>query len=185
MKDSAKRRRPAEPDNENYDEDRVAVKRSVSPLPQRSKRRIIEDSVEQVLRDTIFQLSVNKLQFPRWKLHEPPLSRTVLIWNMVRVIDKEIQEERVVDDVLSILGDENNVKFIKVCRTDNLPAPDPKTKSESKEEEIMDAEAPACDAQQTICEAEPMCDAQPLHILTEVGGGCGEQWSVNSPALVV
>lgn len=97
---------------------RKAVKRSVSPAPQRSKRRIIEDSVEQVLRDTIFQLSVNKLQFSRWKLHEPPLSRTVLIWNMVRVIDKEIQQEKVVDDVLTILGDENNVKFIKVCRTD-------------------------------------------------------------------
>lgn len=97
---------------------RKAVKRSVSPLPQRSKRRIIEDSVEQVLRDTIFQLSVNKLQFSRWKMHEPPLSRTVLIWNMVRVIDKEIQQEKVVDDVLSILGDESNVKFIKVCRTD-------------------------------------------------------------------
>ena len=37
---------------------------------------------------------------------------------MVRVIDKEIQQEKVVDDVLSILGDESNVKFIKVCRTD-------------------------------------------------------------------
>lgn len=101
-----------------HDHGRKAVKRSVSPIPQRSKRRIIEDSVEQVLRDTIFQLSVNKLQFSRWKMHEPPLSRTVLIWNMVRVIDKEIQQEKVVDDVLSILGDESNVKFIKVCRTD-------------------------------------------------------------------
>jgi len=107
---------------ESSDSDgRKAIKRSVSPLPQRSKRRIIEDSVEQVLRDTIFQLSVNKLQFSRWKMHEPPLSRTVLIWNMVRVIDKEIQQEKVVDDVLSILGDEHNVKFIKVCRTDTLP----------------------------------------------------------------
>lgn len=97
-----------------------AVKRSVSPVSQRSKRRIIEDSVEQVLRDTIFQLSVNKLQFSRWKMHEPPLSRTVLIWNMVRVIDKEIQQEKVVDDVITILGapDTDNVKFIKVCRTD-------------------------------------------------------------------
>lgn len=99
-------------------EGRKTLKRSVSPVPQRSKRRIIEDSVEQVLRDTIFQLSVNKLQFSRWKMHEPPLSRTVLIWNMVRVIDKEIQQEKVVDDVLSILGEENNVKFIKVCRAD-------------------------------------------------------------------
>ena len=36
----------------------------------------------------------------------------------MRVIDKEIQQEKVVDDVLTILGDENNVKFIKVCRTD-------------------------------------------------------------------
>lgn len=107
----------------DHEHGRKAVKRSVSPIPQRSKRRIIEDSVEQVLRDTIFQLSVNKLQFSRWKMHEPPLSRTVLIWNMVRVIDKEIQQEKVVDDVLSILGDENNVKFIKVCRTDTSSDP--------------------------------------------------------------
>eukprot|EP00116_Pleurobrachia_bachei_P012965 sb/3473227/ len=91
--------------------------------------RVIDKEIQQekVLRDTIFQLSVNKLQFSRWKLHEPPLSRTVLIWNMVRVIDKEIQQEKVVDDVLSILGDESNVKFIKVCRTDqsapNSPTP--------------------------------------------------------------
>ena len=44
-------------------------------------------------------------------------------WNIpqVRVIDREIQEERVVDDVLSMLGGgENKVKFIKVCRADCL-----------------------------------------------------------------
>jgi negative regulator of genetic competence, sporulation and motility len=40
---------------------------------------------------------------------------------MVRIIDKEIQEERVVDDVLSLLGEHNNVKFIKVCRPENSP----------------------------------------------------------------
>ena len=56
------------------------------------------------------------------------IPRTVLIWNMVRVIDKEIQQEKVVDDVLSILGDESNVKFIKVCRTDG--SSDPQNKSD-------------------------------------------------------
>ena len=48
---------------------------------------------------------------------------------------------QVVDDVLSILGDESNVKFIKVCRTDqsapNSPAP-PSSEQDLGEDEEDD-----------------------------------------------
>lgn len=148
--------------SEDEDEDlaveqtKKAVKRSVSPFPQRSKRRIIEDSVEQVLRDTIFQLSVNKLQFPRWRMHEPPLSRTVLIWNMVRIIDKEIQEERVVDDVLSLLGEDNNVKFIKVCRTENSPT----VEAPTTDKENSVAVSPEVEMSEAKCEEEEEEDSK-------------------------
>lgn len=182
--------------SEDEDEDlaveqaKKAVKRAVSPFPQRSKRRIIEDSVEQVLRDTIFQLSVNKLQFPRWRMHEPPLSRTVLIWNMVRIIDKEIQEERVVDDVLSLLGEDNNVKFIKVCRTE--PHPEPiqpaeETAAESTEVEMSEVkEEEEEDVKESDSEEEPdtvqfITDLNDIELLlgnttkSGTGWGCLEQ----------
>lgn len=160
----------SEDEDEDLEQTKKAVKRSVSPFPQRSKRRIIEDSVEQVLRDTIFQLSVNKLQFPRWRMHEPPLSRTVLIWNMVRIIDKEIQEERVVDDVLSLLGEDSNVKFIKVCRTETPTEETPdkeNTVEQSPEVEMSEVKPDDEEDEDTKDESEEE-DADTVQFITDL-----------------